>query len=167
MRLYLHRHAIAEEFDPSRHRRDADRALTSKGRHREKTVARALLALGDRFDAIWVSPYRRARETAEIVNEVFPKAVLREEASLAAHRDYADFLTILRNTPMEQLPPALVVVGHEPCLMELSGLLLQADRHAGIAFKKSGIARFQVDDFSTDPAAILDWYYSPRDLIPE
>lgn len=127
----------------------------------------ALRSRGECFAAIWTSPYRRARETAAILHELFPEAALLEEDTLAAHRDYADLLTLLRNTPPPQLPPSLVVVGHEPCLMELSGLLLEADRHAGFAFKKSGIARFAVDDFSADPAAVLDWYFRPRDLITE
>lgn len=164
MILYLHRHAIAEDYHEGS---DSERALTGKGRRKERLVAEALRARGDRFDAIWTSPYLRTRETAAILHELFPEAELTIEERLASHRDYADILEHLRRADPESLPGAIVLVGHEPCLMELSGLLLESNRRRGFPFKKSGIARFRIDSFENDPAAILEWYFTPKDLIAD
>lgn len=164
MILYLHRHAIAEDYHESP---DSERALTGKGRRKERLVAEALRARGDRFDAIWTSPYRRARETAAILHELFPEATLSEEKRLAGHCDYAGVLDHLRRSEPSEIPRSLVLVGHEPCLMELSGLLLESSRRRGFPFKKSGIARFRVDSFDQDPSGILEWYFTPKDLIAD
>jgi phosphohistidine phosphatase len=72
MRLYVMRHGPAE--DRAATGRDFDRALTGPGR---EVVARAARALADDRPSggalrVLSSPYRRARETAEIVAAISP-----------------------------------------------------------------------------------------------
>ena len=66
MRLYLMRHALAEET--SENLPDELRALTSKGRKRAQRVARWLRSHGERPDRVFASPLVRAVQTAEIVH---------------------------------------------------------------------------------------------------
>src|SRR3954452_5893044 len=64
MEIYILRHGIAEEA--TRAMKDADRALTSEGVEKLETVLRRARAAGVEPSTILTSPYRRARETAEI-----------------------------------------------------------------------------------------------------
>lgn len=69
MNLYIIRHAIAAEEDPSGD--ESQRALTDKGGKKMRQIAKGLRVLGVEFDMILSSPYLRAKETAEILGEVF------------------------------------------------------------------------------------------------
>lgn len=65
MELFILRHGQAE----ARAATDADRQLTEQGR---REVARVINAVGEELSLVthlWVSPYRRALQTAEIVSE--------------------------------------------------------------------------------------------------
>ena len=71
MNLYLIRHAIAEEENPSGE--DSQLELTDKGAKKMRLIAKGLRTLGVDFDLILSSPYIRAVQTAEILSEVFKK----------------------------------------------------------------------------------------------
>lgn len=71
IRLYLLRHGEAQRQAST----DADRALTSAGRADVEKVASALVDEGVEIEQIWASPYRRAMESAEIVNEALERGV--------------------------------------------------------------------------------------------
>lgn len=63
MKLYIFRHGQAESSAPS----DAERALTKRG---QQDVANMIAQAEDELvglDQIWVSPYLRAQQTAQIV----------------------------------------------------------------------------------------------------
>src|SRR5881296_3750904 len=64
MEIYILRHGIAEEA--SHGMRDADRALTPEGASKLLQVLRRARAVDVEPSLILTSPYRRARETAEI-----------------------------------------------------------------------------------------------------
>jgi broad specificity phosphatase PhoE len=65
MKLYLVRHAIAE--DSAGYEDDSLRPLTEKGRERMKRIAAALMEIGVQPDLIVSSPYLRASQTASIL----------------------------------------------------------------------------------------------------
>ncbi|MFT3837050.1 MAG: histidine phosphatase family protein [Myxococcaceae bacterium] len=67
MKLYLTRHAIAED-EP----RDEDhlRPLTEEGREKFEQVVDGLDALGVRVDKLLYSPWLRAVETAELMSKL-------------------------------------------------------------------------------------------------
>jgi phosphohistidine phosphatase len=68
MKLYVMRHGPAEDVSPTG--RDADRALTSSGRDRVRSVAKALMDHGEEPFIVLSSPLVRALQTAEIVANV-------------------------------------------------------------------------------------------------
>ena len=68
MEIYILRHGIAEE--PRAGMRDADRALIPEGKKKLREVMLALKGAGVQPEQILTSPFRRAKETAEIAAEI-------------------------------------------------------------------------------------------------
>lgn len=67
--LYIMRHGQAEARASS----DAERALTTRGEKDVERMADALASEWTELDQLWVSPYRRARQTASIVTDVLDR----------------------------------------------------------------------------------------------
>ena len=67
MEIYILRHGIAEEAHGGM--RDADRALTPEGAKKLQHVLRRARAIDVQPPVILTSPYRRARETAQVAAE--------------------------------------------------------------------------------------------------
>ena len=68
MQLYLLRHGMAEK--QSAGGSDRERALTKAGRAQIRQLADGLKRLGWPLEHVYSSPYRRAKETAELVASV-------------------------------------------------------------------------------------------------
>ncbi len=164
MQLYLVRHAIAAahpdgptpdrlpaSIDPA----DAARPLTPRGARRFADATRGLARLGVRFDRLYHSPLLRAVETAELLEDL-----LRGESLVTP---------LLAAPPGEPLLATLGgervgVVGHQPWLGELLGLLVMGTREAGGGFtwKKGGVAWLEG---TPAPAGMkLRGFWAPRAL---
>lgn len=135
MEIYLVRHGIAE--DSSASGRDADRKLTEEGAEKTERVAKAFAKKVPEIDVILHSPYRRARETAVIFSDVYPKAKLVEGKGLTPF-DKAGFAL----PQLEEIPQGkkVMLVGHEPHLSCLASLLITGSDRPVLEFKKAGIA---------------------------
>jgi phosphohistidine phosphatase len=118
MRLYIVRHAKAEEDAPTG--RDADRPLRPRG-HRQAEALGAFFAAENPGPAIVLaSPYLRARETAEHIwaaLDVHPQF----DDRLAAHRYLDDYLDVVMD--LEGAPSA-AIIGHNPLCARLVALLV-------------------------------------------
>ena len=66
-RLYVLRHGDAEPYG---YDNDKQRALTDFGFTEVKATAQAFQAKGESFDAVFVSPYLRAQQTAQCFLDV-------------------------------------------------------------------------------------------------
>lgn len=64
--LFIMRHGQAQARASS----DAERSLTARGEKDVELMTSALASELSELDQLWVSPFRRARQTAEIVNRV-------------------------------------------------------------------------------------------------
>lgn len=71
MRLYILRHAIAEDRDENLYPDDSLRQLTEKGEKKMVKIAKHLKNMDVQIDLILTSPYVRAYETAKIVAKTF------------------------------------------------------------------------------------------------
>ena len=159
--LYLVRHAIAEEHAPSG--RDADRRLTSEGVAKMQRVALGLQRLGDAPDAIWTSPYRRTRETADLLCAALaPQLAPMPYAALAAGTGVEAIVAGLR--PPSEVS-SLMLVGHEPDMGELAAYLScgQAASHA-FEFKKGGAAAIELAELPPHSRGTLCWLLTPKQL---
>ncbi len=160
MKLYVIRHAIAEERAASG--RDADRALTDEGRAKMRQAAEGLRVLGVRLDLLLTSPYRRAVETAEIVASALGGADPQELSALASGAALEQALAALGKVRGCE---AVGLVGHQPDLGFLASQILTGSPETSpLPFKKGAVACFEVDRTRTGLGARLDWFLTPRQL---
>ena len=159
MNLYLIRHAIAvEEYED-----DSQRPLTDKGKKKMRSIAKGLRALGVEFDLILSSPYVRAAETAEILADVFKmKKEVKFSENLTPSGDPNLLITELSEVSNVD---SIAVVGHEPFLSALIGLLVAENANADITLKKGGVCSLSADDLRHTRKATMDWLLTPGILV--
>jgi phosphohistidine phosphatase len=158
MKLYLVRHAIAE--DAAEYEDDSLRPLTEKGREKMKKIAAALRELGVAPDLIVSSPYLRASQTA---------AILAKELKYKEELAYSDSLVPMGEPDVmigeineKYSVDELMLVGHEPSLSALAGVLLAGNAEIALNFKKGGVGCLAVDDLRYDRKAALEWLMTPK-----
>jgi phosphohistidine phosphatase len=162
MNLYLMRHAIA--VDAGENGDDQQRVLTERGRKKLERIARNFEKLDLEFDLILTSPYLRARQTAEVVAdalEIRAKAVL--ETENLTPLGFADKLVdeINARGALENL----LIVGHEPYLSQLIGMLVAGDASLSIEMKKAGLCKLSIERLSYGRCARLEWLLTPAQLV--
>jgi phosphohistidine phosphatase len=163
MNLYIIRHAIAVDEGTPEYEQDSDRPLTDKGRKKMRQIAKGLRTLGVEFDLILSSPYVRARETAEILGDVFKmkkKVAFSENLTPMAEPDLL-IAEINENYSVD----SLALVGHEPHLSSLVGLLTSENAKIDITIKKGGVIRLSADDLHHERRAALEWLLTPGILV--
>ena len=159
MLLHILRHAEAEALSPSG--LDADRPLTDAGVKRMKAVARAIARMEPAFDAVYVSPLLRARQTAEPVLAACRyrgEPVVTE--SLLPGADPALLLEELAESGCT----SVLVVGHEPNLGRLFGRLVSGRRDVEVPLKKASFSVFEIHAHLGADRAELRGYVPPRIL---
>jgi phosphohistidine phosphatase len=164
MELYLLRHALAVLRGTSGYTDDSKRPLTPKGEKKMWRIARAMKTLGVTFDVIVSSPFTRARQTAEIVAEVFgAEKKLSFEETLAVGGDHRELINQINTAygGMERI----MLVGHEPSLSELISVLIAGDTRASVTLKKGGLCKLTVDILHYGDCATLDWLLTPKLLM--
>jgi phosphohistidine phosphatase len=161
MRLLLLRHGPADERDPFRWPDDRLRPLTAKGLERTRAAIRGMLRLESKPDAIWTSPLRRAEQTAQAVAELAGG-----EAAFETHETLApggSYRTLMDQLAAAQDTKLLVLVGHEPDLGKLAGVLLFG-APAALPLKKAGACCIDFDDPPAPALGRLRWFLPARTL---
>ena len=160
MKLYLVRHAIAEEIDTLEYEDDSLRPLTEKGRDKMKKIAEALKKLGVEPDLIVSSPYVRASQTAAILAKVLKyKEELTYTETLVPMGEPENVIgEINEKFSVDEL----MLVGHEPNLSSLAGILLGGSPEISINLKKGSVCCLSVDDLHYDRKAVLEWLITPK-----
>ena len=163
MNLYIIRHAIAVDEGTPEYEDDSLRPLTDKGRKKMRQIAKGLRALGVDFELILSSPYDRSKETAEILADVFKvKADVAFSDNLVPMGD-PDLLIAEMNEKYNATSMALV--GHEPFLSALIGLLVSENANIDMTLKKGGVCRLSIDDLHHTRKATLEWLLTPGILV--
>jgi len=135
MRLVLFRHAPAEARDAQRWPEDLARPLTSRGRSRARRAARTIRRLEPRLARVLASPAERAMQTAAVLSEELKTPVAAETLpSLAPGGSWRETLRALAQEPADLV---VALVGHEPDLGKLAGVLLFGAPTA-LSLKKAG-----------------------------
>jgi len=163
MNLFLLRHGIAVERDDWKYQNDATRPLTAKGQKQLRQSVAALRAMKLRFDVIWSSPLVRARQTAELV-----AAELQLKNRLAGADELkpgGEVKKLVRKiNALAAVPENLLLVGHEPDFSELISLLVTGKPGAGLALKKGGLAKLEIEQLRAGQCATLAWLLTPQQL---
>ncbi len=164
MNLYIIRHAIAVDEATSDYASDSERPLTDKGRKKMRQIAKALRHLGVEFDLILSSPYVRACETAEILAEVFK---MKDRIVFSDNLiPLGDPELLIGEINEKHVVESLAIVGHEPHLSSLVGLLTTESSRMEITLKKGGVCYLSADDLHhQDHRATLEWLLTPGILM--
>ena len=151
MLIYLCRHGIAAEFGESGARTDAERPLTSDGLKKLREAAKGYRKAVERPRRLFTSTLLRARQTGQALGEIMGIDALAEETPLLVpEADPARTLAWLQAELCDQQNPApLLLVGHEPHLGELLGLLLTSTQRTSIPFKKGMIVGVEIEEPQT------------------
>jgi phosphohistidine phosphatase len=128
MDLILWRHADAEDAHP-----DAQRRLTDKGHKQAARVARWLVDRLPKHYSLLVSPATRAQQTADALARKFETT---EQVGLSASP-----ASLLAAAEWPVAGATVVVVGHQPTLGCVAGLLLTG-RDIDLGVRKGGLYWF-------------------------
>jgi len=160
MRIYLVRHGPAGQHG-STPGPDRERPLTRKGVRRTQAAFAGLRRSGVRLDSIFSSPYRRARETAELlVRELRFEGEVVESPALVPDAPPGKVLEALRSGPEGG---RVALVGHEPHLSHCLALLVGGNAGA-LEMGKAGVASVLVAEWKRNPPGALRWLATARIL---
>jgi len=163
MDLYMIRHAIAVDEGSPKYEEDAQRPLTDKGKKKMRLIAKGLHTLGVNFDLILSSPYVRARETAEILAEIFK---VKQEVAFSENLiPMGDPNALIAEMNEKYSVNSIALVGHEPFLSSMAGLLIADNADIEMTFKKGGICRLSAEDLHHIRKATLEWLLTPGILV--
>ena len=149
MDMILVRHGQSADASPSGG--DAERPLTAEGRKSFTAAAQGVARILNP-PARWItSPLLRARETAAILEQAmgFEGELLTSEA-LVPDASPAEILAELARSTDDT-----VVIGHEPHMGALLGLLITGRQNVSIPFKKGMIAGVRLDHASALPGRLF------------
>lgn len=136
MRLWLLRHGDAEPMAIS----DAQRNLTALGRRQVQSAAEHLR--GQPLQAVLVSPYVRAQQSADVLCEALVFSGQRLTVPwLTPDSDLRHTLRELDAYPFEDL----LLVTHQPLVGALAGLLMHGHRQQPLAMNTASLALLEAD----------------------
>ncbi|MEO8100422.1 MAG: histidine phosphatase family protein [Acidobacteriota bacterium] len=147
--LYLLRHGVAERTAGGR---DQDRSLTAEGMAELRSTLQK--AKGDEALPVWIvsSPYRRARQTAEIAASVFAcRNEIVESAKLTPESDPEELWSEVRDW-LDEGP--VLVVAHEPLVSAASSWMVGASR-VMIEFTPGTMVQIDFDAVGAEPKGVL------------
>lgn len=111
MELYVLRHGKAEPYNS----RDASRELVEHGRREVEQIIQASLNDLQHVEEIWVSPYIRAQQTAQIAAD-YLRLPLRSQKLLLPETDPGLVISLVQKTGCA----SLLVVSHQPLVSRLA-----------------------------------------------
>lgn len=150
--IYLLRHGIAE--DASAKIADHARALTDEGWKRLRKAAPAWRRLVPTPDVVMVSPLRRARETAEVfVAAVDFRGEVRVEDGLLPNVAPSVATSLLEAESLSGTG-AVALIGHEPHLGYLLGLLLTGHPRQSVPLKKGMLVGVETESSASTIGAL-------------
>lgn len=139
MQLYLVRHGEAEPAAAT----DSQRKLTSRGEAEASAMARQLAErLRPRSEQVGgeaaisdalVSPYVRARQTADCLHAELPALSFEESALLVPEGDPRELLDYLDERGVERV----LLVGHNPLLSDVASILISGRKDSSVALDTS------------------------------
>ena len=162
MRIYLFRHGEALSKEDPSIKSDADRPLVDEGVKKTRQAAEGIRNMGLSFDAVFTSPWLRARQTAQVACEVLEETdriqIMNE---LAGDRTIEAVMNaMVKHSQLENV----MLVGHNPLLSDLASYLLTHSTHMLVDLKKSGMCAIEVERIPPKDPGTLLWMMSAKQL---
>jgi phosphohistidine phosphatase len=163
MQVLLIRHGIAEDTLPfaSTGGNDTQRPLTEMGRKKLLKAANRLCSQIENIDLLASSTLLRARQTAEIIARAFGDIAIEEREDLSPHSIPDSIVSWLGEFPSTH---TVVLVGHEPHLNLVAGVLLIGKPQPLLLLKKGGGALLDFEGRVAPGTGKLRWLLTPRQL---
>lgn len=155
--LFVVRHAIAYDADPERWPDDCERPLTRKGERAFRRAARGLGRVTKSVPVVLSSPCERALRTAEMLAK---HAKWGDPERLDELRPEVDAATALAALAARDPAERIALVGHEPMLSALCGLLSGG---GVVELKKGAVARLALRELAAG-GGTLRWILPPKVL---
>lgn len=160
MEIYILRHAIAEERDVDKYPDDSLRPLSARGKKRMRRIAEGMATAGLSFDVIYTSPFTRARQTADIVANVFrAQKKLHETKTLGTDGDPEELISLVN--AQKGKVDSVLLVGHEPYLSDLISVLVTGDSSFTFSMKKGGVCKLVTDTLRYGKCASMEFLLPP------
>jgi phosphohistidine phosphatase len=157
MEIYILRHGIAEDAPAGQP--DSERALTSDGRKKLRSVLRVAASAGVAPSLVMSSPYKRALQTAQLAVEIlgYQGDLLRTSAlePNSAPKGVWDEIRVHKDEAR------ILLVGHEPLFGRLTAYLLGSP-NLQVDFKKGAMACIELDHFPAEPHGVLRWMLTSK-----
>ena len=160
MRVILFRHGPAGRRDPARWPDDAVRPLTRRGIERTEAAASGLARFLTDDALVLTSPLERAHATAEILRDTAELEAPLE--TLEALMPGGSYRAVLARLATAGSASCLVLVGHEPELGKLAGMLLFGAPARSLPLKKSGACIIEFTGELAAGAGRLHAFLPPR-----
>jgi phosphohistidine phosphatase len=126
-----------------------------------REVARGLKTQVEGIDIVATSPLPRARETAEILANVFGST---DPENLDMLAPGVDAKAVLRWLGEQRATATVALVGHEPDLSRLAALLTLGSPSAAITMKKGAVCSIEFDGRPATGAGTLVFLMQPGQL---
>ncbi len=162
MKIVIVRHGDAGDRDAFAKlgRADSLRPLSPMGKRQMRSAGRGLVTLVPECHRIFSSPYRRARQTADILaplwgieieecGELEPDKPVSQVSDLLAAGNSSD---------------TICIVGHEPHLGSLATWLVSGEEREGMAFRKGGACLIRFWEKPGAATGTLRWMMGPKEL---
>jgi phosphohistidine phosphatase len=162
MRLLVVRHGKAKERDEfaASGEIDSKRPLTRKGRRRMTDAAIGLQRLLPEISLIATSPLVRAEESARLIAEIYPDAPVVTRNELAPAEGEEEVIHWLNQRGEE----VIAIVGHEPDLSRLIGMLLKPNEDEVGDLEKGAMCLIAFPERCERAAGKLAWHKSAKQL---
>lgn len=155
------RHGKAADTAPSG--RDADRALTGPGIEEMERIAVALATITPPLELVLTSPFRRARQTADIVARALTDLPVQEDSALASGAAPEAMMEALVGY-CQNASGGIALVGHEPDLGHLVSNALAGSTRSFHQLRKGGACLLELPAIPRAGTATLDWALDPAQL---
>ena len=169
--LYILRHGDAEPLGLNS-QDDADRSLTSEGLEVMARAGQGMCRMGITLDVLLSSPKKRARQTAQIVHE---------ELSLVSPITFSDSITTgswkellvevnVANTHTNKqysqyLDAGVMIVGHEPYLGQLIGVLTTGVSSCFTELVPGSLCKLRLRKIAYRQVGTIQWMLTPEHLM--
>ncbi len=160
MEIIIVRHALAEEREDFAKKglEDQFRPLTLKGRKRMQKVCLRMKDFIKDVDVIVSSPFTRAAQTAQILNQFYPGKKVLEIPELVPQSPPQALLKWIRTQGRNHR--RIMIVGHEPHLSIFASYMLTGRAESFIDLRKSGILSLEMESFAQADAGEAELMYS-------
>ncbi|MCZ2720433.1 phosphohistidine phosphatase SixA [Marinomonas sp. 15G1-11] len=153
--LFILRHGTAQSSD---FQHDSERELTQKGIDEAKLSAKYFDELGVKLDAIYISPYTRAQQTAKyFLGELNQDVIVETSDLITPSGRPLDVALWLSNLKAKNV----LLITHQPFAYQLVDLLSNAHLPTEFAMNTGTLVSMTGELFVTDCCS-FDGFYSPE-----